>query len=133
MASLNTPAGPGLGRPCSTRSLPFAETIDIATAEIADDEPSPCVPSATAVWYELRPLRDGTLVLDLEGSTPQDSVVRAYRRGSRGLEFIGCASPIWNGRLSLEVPVLDGDIVFAQIGTSESHEGRIVIRGELRR
>ena len=98
------------------------------------DEPSPCLSTATSVWYELHPARSGRLVLDLAGSTPLDPVVRLYRRTghSSSLTFIGCASPVWNAQLSLEVPVSEGETVLAQVGTSESLEGRLVVRAGLR-
>ena len=68
----------------------------------------------------------GTVVVDLAGSTPSDPVVRVYRAAeatSGSPTFLGCASPVWNALLALEVPVAADDIVLAQVGTSESREG----------
>ena len=123
-----------LERPRVINDLPFAETIDVADARAAVGEPSPCLPAATSVWYLLGPLSSGTLIVDLAGSTPDDPVVRVYRPRSAAAkpEFLGCASPVWNGRHSLELPVLDDDELLAQIGTSESRQGTIVVRAELR-
>jgi hypothetical protein len=114
-------------------SFPFAHTIDVADLSSSSEEPSPCLPSATAVWYELRPGRSGTLVVDLAGSTPIDPVVRLYRsRNATSPRFLGCASPLWNAQLSLEANVEEGETLLAQVGTSESLEGRLVVRAELR-
>jgi hypothetical protein len=74
-------------------------------------------------------------VVDLAGSTPLDPVVRLYRQSQNGSApplFLGCASPVWNAQLSLGVPVGAGETVLAQVGTSESLEGRLVVRAELR-
>ena len=46
--------------------------------------------------------------------------------------FLGCASPLWNAQLSLEANVEEGETLLAQVGTSESLEGRLVVRAELR-
>jgi hypothetical protein len=73
--------------------------------------------------------------VDLTGSTLLDPVVRLYRQtGSHPAVnvFLGCASPIWNAQLSLGVPVEEGETVLAQVGTSESVDGRLVVRAELR-
>ena len=52
---------------------------------VEPDEPSPCLPTATSVWYELLPARSGRLVLDLAGSTP--TRLRATRKtGSRNAQ-----------------------------------------------
>ena len=122
-----------LDDPVPRTSFPFADTIDVSGMSVGPDEPSPCLPTATSVWYELHPARSGRLVLDLAGSTPLDPVVRLYRRTghSSSLTFIGCASPVWNAQLSLEVPVSEGETVLAQVGTSESLEGRLVVRAVL--
>jgi hypothetical protein len=133
---LTTPTSDArLDRPRVIQDLPFAETIDVADARAPVGEPAPCLPAATSVWYLLGPLRSGTLIVDLAGSTPDDPVVRVYRRPRSAAaepEFLGCASPVWNGRHSLELPVLDDDELLAQIGTSESRWGTIVVRAELR-
>ena len=74
-------------------------------------------------------------MVDLAGSTPVDPLVRLYRRvGSHPatLVFLGCASPVWNAQLALDVPVAQNDTLLVQIGTSESREGRLVVRVELR-
>jgi hypothetical protein len=115
-------------------SFPFAHTIDVADLSSSSDEPSPCLPSATAVWYALCTGRSGTLVVDLAGSTPLDPVVRLYRaqNGTAAPRFVGCASPLWNAQLSLEATVEEGETLLAQVGTSESLEGRLVVRAELR-
>ena len=133
MTSVDTPGAARLNRPRPIRSFPFAETIDVTAAFATPDEPSPCLPSATAVWYTLGPLGSGTLIVDLAGSTPYDAIVRVYRSihtRSEKPEFIGCASPVWNGQLALEVPVRCNDALLAQIGTSESRGGTIVVRAE---
>jgi hypothetical protein len=124
-----------LGDPVPMTSLPFAQTIDLSDAGSDPDEPSPCLPTARSVWYALRPPSAGRLVVDLAGSTPLDPLVRLYRQ--IGLHpaasiFLGCASPLWNAQLSLEVLVEDGETVLAQVGTSESLEGRLVVRAALR-
>jgi hypothetical protein len=123
-----------LDDPVPRTSFPFADTIDVSGMSLGPDEPSPCLPTAASVWYELRLPHPGRLFVDLAGSTPLDPVVRLYRRpGHRpSLTFIGCASPVWNAQLSLEVPVGQGETVLAQVGTSESLEGRLVVRTELR-
>ena len=134
MTRLKTPRIARLDHPRRVDGFPFAETIDVATAGVAPDEPSPCLPSATAVWYLLEPPRQGTLTVDLVGSTPHDAVVRLYRRSrSRPdrIDFLSCASPIWNGQLSLEARVHSDDSLLAQVGTSESLFGSIVVRVEL--
>lgn len=135
MSDLTTPADARLDRPRVIGGLPFAETIDVARAVTAAGEPSPCVQSASSVWYALELDREGTVLVDLAGSTPYDAVVRLYRRAKptpKALEFVGCASPVWNGRLALEAHVQAGDVLLAQIGTSRSRTGRIVLRVELR-
>ena len=124
-----------LDDPVPMTSFPFAHTIDLSDAASDPGEPSPCLPTARSVWYALRPPSDGRLVVDLAGSTPLDPVVRLYRQtGSHPAVnvFLGCASPVWNAQLSLEVPVGQGETVLAQVGTSESLEGRLVVRTELR-
>lgn len=120
--------------PVPVPTLPFADTVEVADARSDPDEPAPCLPSVTSVWYALHADRPGTLLVDLAGSTPLDPVLRLYRR-SRFADvptFVGCASPVWNAQLSLEVPVREGETLLAQIGTSESREGRLVLRAELR-
>lgn len=122
-----------LDDPVPIESLPFADTIDVSETTARPNEPSPCLPTATSTWYVLRPERAGTLVVDLAGSTPLDPVVRLYRRpGGGSPTFVGCASPVWNAQLSLEIPVDTDEVVLAQVGTSESLEGRLVVRAELR-
>jgi hypothetical protein len=122
-----------LDDPVPIETLPFADTIDVAETTARPDEPSPCLPSATSTWYGLRAERAGTLVVDLSGSTPLDPVVRLYRQPGHGPPtFLGCASPVWNAQLALELPVGEDDVVLAQVGTSESLEGRLVVRVELR-
>ena len=124
-----------LDEPVPMTSFPFAHTIDLADAPAGPGEPSPCLPTARSVWFALAPPSAGTLVVDLAGSTPLDPVVRLYRQvGSHPAAnvFLGCASPLWNAQLSLGVPVEEGETVLAQVGTSESLEGRLVVRAELR-
>ena len=126
-------SGGGLDDPVPIASFPFADTIDVPATHPGPEEPSPCLPSATSIWYALHLDRAGRLVVDLAGSTPLDPVVRLYRRKRDGsLTFVGCASPVWNAQLSLEVPVAEGEILLAQVGTSESLDGRLVFRAELR-
>ena len=94
-----------LVRPLLVTSFPFAAAVDVDEASAEPDEPSPCLPTASSVWYALRPGRRGTVVVDLAGSTPLDPVVRLYRPvGSHPatLVFLGCASPVWNAQSSLE-------------------------------
>ena len=124
-----------LDDPVPMTSFPFAHTIDLSEAASDPHEPSPCLPTSRSVWFALRPPSAGTLVVDLAGSTPLDPVVRLYRQvGTHPAAnlFLGCASPLWNAQLSLEVSVEDGETVLAQVGTSESVEGRLVMRAELR-
>lgn len=135
MTELETSRIAGLDDPRRVDCFPFAETIDISAAGVAPDEPSPCLPSATAVWYLFEPLRPGMLSVDLVGSTPHDAVLRLYtcsRAGRDRLGFIGCASPVWNGQLSLEAWVGGDRALLAQVGTSKSKVGWIVVRAELR-
>ncbi len=124
-----------LARPLAVTSFPFVATIDVEEASTAPDEPSPCLPTARSVWYALRPGRGGRVVVDLAGSTPLDPVVRLYRQvGSHPatLVFLGCASPVWNAQSSIEASVGRDETLLAQLGTSESTGGRVVVRMELR-
>jgi hypothetical protein len=124
-----------LVRPFPITSYPFVATVDVAEALAEPDEPSPCLPTSTSVWYSLRPGRPGTLVVDLAGSTPLDPVVRLYRQlggHPATLVFLGCASPVWNAQSSLEASVGRDETLLAQIGTSESTGGRLVVRIVLR-
>lgn len=124
-----------LEEPVPIPSLPFAQTIDVSGRTARPHEPSQCLPTATAVWYRLTPARAGRIVVDLTGSTPLDPVVRIYRAAvrSRGEPtFLGCASPVWNAQLSLDVPVAETDALLVQVGTSASHDGRLVVRVEHR-
>jgi hypothetical protein len=135
MTQLETTQPGTLGEPVPIASLPFAQTIDVSERTTRPGEPSPCLPSSTSVWYELRPGIDGRLVVDLAGSTPLDPVVRVYRFASRSKgepTFLGCASPVWNAQLSLDVPVAVNDVLLVQVGTSESRDGRLVVRVEHR-
>lgn len=133
MTQLDTTQRGTLDDPVPITSLPFAQTIDVSERSVRPDEPSPCLPTATSVWYVLRPGQSGTLVVDLAGSTPLDPVVRLYRsRNAMPPRFVGCASPLWNAQLSLEANVEQGETLLAQVGTSESLEGRLVVRAELR-
>jgi hypothetical protein len=121
--------------PVPIASLPFAQTLDVSGRAAVPDEPSPCLPTATSVWYVVRPGSGGTLVVDLAGSTPLDPLVRVYRVGNDGVGppiFAGCASPVWNAQLSLDVPVSEEETLLLQVGTSESPEGRLVVRAALR-
>jgi hypothetical protein len=124
-----------LTEPVPMTSFPFAHTIDVSDADSEPSEPSPCLPTARSVWFALHPPTAGTLVVDLAGSTPLDPVVRLYRQVGghpAASVFLGCASPVWNAQLSLAVAVDEGEVVLAQVGTSESAEGRLVVRAELR-
>jgi hypothetical protein len=121
-----------LAEPLPVTTFPYVDTIDIEDATFDPADPSPCVPTAVSVWYALDPPETGRLVLDLAGSTPLDPLVRIYRRtDTHPLVFLGCASPVWNAQLSLDVPVGEGEAILAQVGTSESREGRLVVRAEL--
>ena len=135
MTQLETTDVGTLGEPVPIPSLPFAQTIDVSERRARAGEPSPCLPSATSVWYSVRPGSEGRLVVDLAGSTPLDPVVRVYRSTSlaRGEPtFLGCASRVWNAQLALELPIAEDDILLVQVGTSESRDGRLVVRVELR-
>jgi hypothetical protein len=124
-----------LEEPVPIPSLPFAQTIDVSARTAPRGEPSPCLPSATSIWYSIRPAIAGRLVVDLAGSTQLDPVVRVYRSAglSRGEPtFLGCASPVWNAQLALDVPVAENDVLLVQVGTSESRDGRLVVRVEHR-
>lgn len=121
-----------LAEPVPVTSFPYVDSIDVEDATVDPDDPSPCLPTAVSVWYALDPPRSGRLVLDLAGSTPLDALVRLYRQvGKQPLVFLGCASPVWNAQLSIDVPVGEGEALLAQVGTSESREGRLVVRAEL--
>lgn len=135
MTQLETTELGTLEEPVPIPSLPFAQTIDVSERAARQSEPSPCLPSATSVWYSARPGIAGRLVVDLAGSTQLDPVVRVYRSASpsRGEPtFLGCASPVWNAQLALDVPVAESDVLLVQVGTSESRDGRLVVRVELR-
>ena len=124
-----------LDDPVPMTSFPFAHTIDLSETTSDEHEPSPCLPTARSVWFALHPPNAGTLVVDLAGSTPLDPVVRLYRRmGTHPTTnvFLGCASPLWNAQLSLRATVAAGETLLAQVGTSESVDGRLVVRAELR-
>ena len=135
MTQLETPELGTLEVPIPIPSLPFAQTIDVSGRTARPDEPSPCLPSAASVWYALPPGLIGALVVDLTGSTPPDPVVRMYRvagPSSGWPTFLGCASPVWNAQLTLDVPVAESDVLLVQVGTSESRDGRLVVRVEHR-
>jgi|SRR6185436_9298037 hypothetical protein len=136
MTQLETTELGTLGEPVPIPSLPFAQTIDVSARTARADEPSPCLPSATSVWYSVRPGNASRLVVDLTGSTPLDPVVRVYRSASLSPgepTFLGCASPVWNAQLALDVPIAESDVLLVQVGTSESRDGRLVVRVEQRR
>ena len=136
MTQLETTQLGTLEEPVPIPSLPFAQTIDLSERGARPGEPSPCLPSATSVWYSIRPGVAGKLIVDLAGSTPLDPVVRVYRSGphSRGAPtFLGCASPVWNAQLALDVPVVETDVILVQVGTTESRDGRLVARMSLAR
>lgn len=131
MTQLETTQPGTLEDPVPIPSLPFAQTVDVSGRTARPDEPSPCLPSASSVWYALPHGISGRLAVDLAGSTPLDPVVRVYRMAPQSLgkpTFLGCASPVWNARLALEVPVAEDDVLLVQVGTSESHDGRLVVR-----
>ena len=135
MTQLETTELGTLGEPVPIPSLPFAQTIDVSERTARADEPSPCLPSATSVWYSVRPGNASRLVVDLTGSTPLDPVVRVYRSASLSPgepTFLGCASPVWNAQLALDVPIAESDVLLVQVGTSESRDGRLVVRVEVR-
>jgi hypothetical protein len=135
MTQLETTQLGTLEEPVRIPSLPFAQTIDLSERGARPGEPSPCLPSATSVWYSIRPGIAGKLIVDLAGSTPLDPVVRVYRSAPQaGGEptFLGCASPVWNAQLALDVPVVETDVILVQVGTSESRDGRLVVRVEHR-
>src|SRR6187551_1028787 len=135
MTQLETTELGTLGEPVPIPSLPFAQTIDLSERGARPGEPSPCLPSATSVWYSIRPGIAGKLIVALAGSTPLDPVVRVYRSSPQaGGEptFLGCASPVWNAQLALDVPVVETDVILVQVGTSESRDGRLVVRVEHR-
>lgn len=135
MTQLETTELGTLGEPVPIPSLPFAQTIDVSERTARPDEPSPCLPSATSVWYSIGPGSAGRLVVDLAGSTPLDPVARVYRSAAHSPSeptFLGCASPVWNAQLALEVPVAQSDVLLVQVGTSESRDGRLVVRVEHR-
>ena len=136
MTQLETTELGTLGEPVPIPSLPFAQTIDVSERTARADEPSPCLPSATSVWYSVRPGNASRLVVDLTVSTPLDPVVRVYRSASLSPgepTFLGCASPVWNAQLALDVPIAESDVLLVQVGTSESRDGRLVVRVEQRR
>jgi hypothetical protein len=135
MTQLETTELGTLGEPVPIPSLPFAQTIDVSERTARPGEPSPCLPSATSVWYSIRPESAGRLVVDLAGSTPLDPVVRVYRAPSHARgepTFLGCSSPVWNAQLVLDVPIAESDVLLVQVGTSASRDGRLVVRVEQR-
>ena len=133
MTQLETTELGTLEEPVPIPSLPFAQTIDLSGRASRPYEPSPCLPSATSVWYSLHPGIAGRLVVDLAGSTPLDPVVRVYRWVQQGeTTFLGCASPVWNAQLALDLPIAETDVLLVQVGTSESRDGRLVVRVEHR-
>ena len=135
MTQLETTELGTLAEPVRIPSLPFAQTIDVSERTARAGEPSPCLPSSTSVWYSVRPGSAGRLVVDLTGSTPLDPVVRVYRSASLSPgepTFLGCASPVWNAQLALDVPIAESDVLLVQVGTSESRDGRLVVRVEVR-
>ena len=135
MTQLETTELGTLAEPVPIPSLPFAQTIDVSERTARAGEPSPCLPSATSVWYSVRPGSAGRLVVDLTGSTPLDPVVRVYRSASLSPgepTFLGCASPVWNAQLALDIPIAESDVLLVQVGTSESRDGRLVVRVEHR-
>ena len=136
MTQLETTDLGTLGEPVPIPSLPFAQTVDVSKRTARPGEPSPCLPSATSVWFSVRPGSAGRLVVDLAGSTPLDPVARVYRSTSLSQgepTFLGCASPVWNAQLVLDVPIVETDLLLVQVGTSESRDGRLVVRVEQRR
>jgi hypothetical protein len=123
-----------LEQPLPIATFPFVDTIDVEGCAAGPDEPSPCLPTATAVWYVVAPPRASRLAVDLAGSTPLDPLVRLFRQvGSHPSThaFLGCASPVWNATLSLATDVTPDRTYLVQVGTSESTEGRVVVRVEL--
>lgn len=134
MTQLETTQPGTLEEPVPIPSLPFAQTIGVSGRAARRDEPSPCLPTATSVWYAVCPVSTGTLVVDLTGSTPLDPFVRVYRvpLGRSSPTFLGCASPLWNAQLALDTHVAAGVGLLIEIGTSESRDGRLVVRVELR-
>jgi len=124
-----------LADPVRVTSFPFVTALEVESLSSDLGEPSPCLVTATSTWFALRPGRRGRLVIDLAGSTPSDPVVRVYRQvGSHPatLVFLGCASPLWNAQSSLDAGIGRDETLLAQIGTSESSAGRLVVRFELR-
>ena len=134
MTRLNASTLGRLQEPLPVTTFPYVDSIEVEDATFDSDEPSPCLPTAASVWYALALARSGRLMLDLAGSTPLDPLVRLYRTDGSptSLVFVGCASPIWNAQLTLEARVEEGEVILAQVGTSESLDGRIVVRAELR-
>src|SRR5262245_10827402 len=97
-----------LQRPFPIATLPYVDAIDVEGCLVGADEPSPCLPTAAAVWYAVDTTRAGRLVVDLAGSTPLDTLVRLYRQVGRDPAnpiFLGCASPVWNGTPALMTDV----------------------------
>ena len=135
MTRTETPPAGRLVSPVRVSSFPFVTTLEVESLTSDPGEPSPCLASATSAWFALRPGRGGRVVVDLAGSTPLDPVARLYRQVAShpaSLVFVGCASPVWNAQSSLETTVGRDETLLAQIGTSESAEGRLVVRFELR-
>jgi hypothetical protein len=121
MTQLETTELGTLGEPVPIPSLPFAQTIDVSARTARADEPSPCLPSATSVWYSVRPGNASRLV-----------VYRSASLSPGEPTFLGCASPVWNAQLALDVPIAESDVLLVQVGTSESRDGRLVVRVEVR-
>ena len=136
MTQLETTDLGTLGEPVPIPSLPFAQTIDVSERTARPGEPSPCLPSATSVWYSAPPRERGPARRRPRGlDAARPGGARLPIRLALGGEptFLGCASPMWNAQLVLDVPVAESDVLLVQVGTSESRDGRLVVRVEQRR
>ena len=123
-----------LQEPLPVTTFPYVDSIEVEDATFDPDEPSPCLPTAVSVWYALAPARSGRLVLDLAGSTPLDPLVRLYRHGrvAHVPRLRRLREPDLERAALAGGPRGRGRILLAQVGTSESREGRLVLRAELR-
>ena len=119
-----------LARPIPVSTFPFVTTIDVEDAPFAPDEPSPCLPTARSSYALARPVAAGSWSTSRGARRSiRSSASTAGREPPATLVFLGCASPVWNAQLALTVD--EGETLLAQIGTSESHDGRLVARVEL--
>ena len=123
-----------LARPIPVTTFPFVTTIEVEDASARPDEPSPCLPTAAALFFELRPERHGPLVVDLvrqHARRPARASLSPDREPSRHARVPRLREPDLERAAVPAVDVEAGDTLLVQVGTSESLDGRLVARFEL--